>query len=157
MKFYLKPVLSVFALAVLLAYAGCDPKPGVTQTEEELQLAKLSATWKIGANGNVTLDGVPKKTDYANFQLILTGTPNATSFGYTTSGRPALSAWPANGSWNFGTTVSTDVIRDKGTAKEIPMTYTVTDTQLELTFNYNGAGEARTSDVTGTWVFTFTK
>jgi hypothetical protein len=157
MKFYLKPVLSVLILAVILGYSGCkgsDPPP---TPEDEVQLGKLSSTWKVGTSGNVTLDGVSKKADYANFQLTLTGTPGATSFGYTTTGRPALSAWPSSGSWNFGSTVATDVVRDKGTAKEVTMTYTVTDTQLELTFNYNGAGEARTSDVTGTWVFTMTK
>jgi hypothetical protein len=35
------------------------------------------------------------------------------------------------------------------------MTYSVTDTQLEITFNYSGAGES--GKVTGQWIFTFTK
>lgn len=157
MKFYLKPFLSVIVLALLLGYSGCKPGGEVTPPESELQLEKLSATWKVGANGDVKLDGVSKKGEYADFQLILTGTPGASSFGYTTQGRPALSAWPSSGSWVFGSTISTDIIRDQGTTKEVPVRYTVTATQLELTFDYNGAGEARTGKVTGQWVFTLTK
>lgn len=158
MKFYLKPVLSLFIMAILLGYSGCGPPSEPEPTEEEVKLEALSSTWKVGANGNVTLDGKPKKTDYSNFQLVITGTPGATSYQYTTSGRPALSPWPASGTWNFGNIISQDIIRDKGNAsKEVPMTYTVTDTQLEITFNYQGAGEARTSEVKGTWIFTLTK
>jgi hypothetical protein len=157
MKFYLKPVISVLVLALVLGYSGCKPKGEDPRPEDEVQLEKLSTTWKVGSGGDVTLDGVSQKTQYSGFQLILNGTPGASSFGYTTSGRPALSAWPSSGNWNFGSTVTTDVIRDKATDKELPMTYTVTDTQLELTFEYNGPGEARTSKVTGRWVFTLTK
>ncbi|HMJ68946.1 MAG TPA: hypothetical protein VK508_08625 [Cyclobacteriaceae bacterium] len=158
MKFYLKPVLSVVILAVLLGYAGCKGTDNPPTPEDEVQLGKLSSTWKVAGNGtDVTLDGSSRKSEYSNFQLTLTGTPGATSFGYTTTGRPPLSAWPSSGSWNFGSTVATDVVRDQGTSKEVSMTYTVTDSQLELTFTYNGAGEARTSDVTGVWVFRLTK
>lgn len=158
MKFYLKPVLSVLVLAVLLGYSGCKPKGEDPRPVEEVQLEKLSSTWKVGANGDVKLDGVSKKAGYADFQLTLTGTPGATSFGYTTV-RPAglLTAWPSSGSWNFGTNVETEIIRDKGTGKEVTMSYTVTETQLELTFQYAGAGEQRTSKVNGTWIFTLTK
>jgi len=157
MKFYLKPILSVIALAVLLGYSGCGPNNNPEPPEDEVQLGKLSSTWKVGTGGNVTLDGVSKKTDYANFQLVITGTAGASSFGYTTSGRPALSPWPSSGTWNFGSTISTDIVRDKASNKEVAMSYTVTDNQLELTFTYNGAGEARTDKVTGLWVFTLTK
>lgn len=158
MKFYVKPVLSVVVLAFLFGYSGCKPNGEDPRPAEEVQLEKLSSTWKVGANGDVKLDGVSKKGEYADFQLILTGTPGATAFGYTTV-RPTglLTAWPSSGSWNFGTDVETQVIRDKGTAKEVSMSYTVTDTQLELTFQYAGAGEQRTSKVNGTWIFTLTK
>ncbi len=151
MKFYLKPILSVVVIVVLLGYSSCGPGGGDPVKPEDEQLAKLSSTWKVGTSGNVTLDGVSKKTDYSGFQLVISGTPGGASFGYTTSGRPALSAWPSSGSWNFGTNVTTDIVRDRGnTSKELPITYTVTDNTLELTFTYNGAGEARTEKVTGT-------
>jgi hypothetical protein len=157
MKFYFKPVLSVLALAMLLTYAGCkkggDPEPSV----EEQQLEKLSATWKVGASGDVLLDGNSVKVDggYENFTLNLSGTPGETTFGYTTGGRPALSAWPSSGTWSFGTDPTQDIVRDPGGTKEIDMTYSVTDTDLEITFQYAGAGEA--GKVKGTWVFRLTK
>src|ERR1043165_4311975 len=120
MKFYLKPVLSVIALAILLGYTGCGPKKDPGPTEEEQALTNLSATWKVtgGSNSNtdVTLDGVSKKADYSGFQLTISGTAGAASYGYTTAGRPQLSAWPSSGSWKFGTTIATDVVRDPGTA-----------------------------------------
>jgi hypothetical protein len=157
MKFYLKPVLSVIVLAILLGYTGCGGKKDPGPTEEEKALADLSATWKVGTSGNVTLDGVSKKADYASFQLTVTGTAGAASYGYTTSGRPALSPWPSSGSWKFGDVIATDIVRDPGTAKEVDMHYTVNGDNLELTFTYNQAGESRTSKVTGVWVFTLTK
>jgi hypothetical protein len=157
MKFYLKPILSVFALAILLGYTGCGGGKEPGPTEEEKALADLSATWKVGTTGNVTLDGVSKKLDYSGFTLTISGTAGATSYGYTTSGRPSLSAWPSSGAWKFGDVIATDIIRDPGTPKEVDMHYTVNGDNLELTFTYAGTGESRTSKVTGVWVFTLTK
>ncbi len=159
MKVILKPIVSLLALVALLGYSSCGPGSGPGESVEDKQLAALSATWKVGTSGDVKLDGVSKKTDYSGFQLTITGVPGSSPFGYTTSGRPALSAWPSSGSWVFSTsTPESAIIRDQGiTSKELPITYTVTATTLELTFNYTGAGEARTDKVTGTWVFTLTK
>lgn len=148
-------VLSLLGLVVvLLTYSGCgggsDPEPSVT----EVQLGKLSKTWKINT---VTLDGVDRTADYSAFQLVLSGSAAATSFDYTTSGRPALSPWKASGKWEFGTTPETQIIRDKGTgADELNLTYAVTESTLSITFRFNGDGyTARTSVVKGDWIFTF--
>jgi len=159
MKFYLKPVLSVIMLAILLGYAGCGGKKEPGPSEEQKALDALSATWKVaGTNTDVTLDGVSKKADYASFTLTLTGTAGATSYGYTTSGRPALSPWPSSGSWKFGDVIATDVIRDPGTPKEVTgVHYSVSGDNLELTFQYDQAGESRTERVTGVWVFRLSK
>lgn len=158
MKFYVKPFLSMVVLVALLGYSSCNKPPRLGPTEEELQLDKLSGTWKVTGTNNVTLDAVSKKTDYSNFTLTVTGTPDATSFGYTTSGRPALSAWPASGTWAFASgKVLTTIKRDPGGAKEVEVTYTVTETTLELSFTYTGAGETRTNKVTGLWSFQLTK
>lgn len=158
MKFYVKPILSVLALAVLLTYANCGGSKNPGPSEEEVQLGKVTTTWKVGTTGNVTLDNVSKKTDYSNFTLVLTGTAGASSYSYTTSGGPDLKPWASAGSWKFGTSVSTDIIRDPGTPKELAVTYSVTDSQLQLTFNYQGAGEsAKTDQVKGQWVFTLVK
>lgn len=157
MKFYIKPVLSVIALAILIGYSGCGGGKEPGPSDEEKALSDLSATWKVGTGGDVKLDGVSKKADYANFTLTISGTAGATSYGYTTSGRPSLSPWPSSGAWKFGDVIATDIVRDPGTAKELDMHYTVSGDNLELSFVYNQAGESRTSQVTGTWTFTLTK
>lgn len=142
-------------MVVLLGYSGCGPDPNPEPPIEEVQLGKLKATWKAS---DVKLDGVNKTTDYANFQLTIAGTPGESSFGYTSSGRPALSPWPSSGSWTFGTSPETQVVRDPASANDkLDITYSVSDTQLQLTFNFARDGYARTSNVKGQWVFTFTK
>jgi hypothetical protein len=159
MKFYLKPILSVFALAVLLGYSGCGGKNNPGPSVEEVQLGKLTTVWKVGSTGDVTLGGVSKKADYADFTLTLTGVAGATSYSYVKTGGPSLTPWPSAGTWKFGTDPEKDLIRDPGVAgKELQATYTVTDNTLEITFSYAGTGEAtRTNEVKGQWVFTLTK
>lgn len=120
---------------------------------KDLQLEKLSKTWKLNA---VTLDGVDRKSDYTNFQMVISGTKGNTTFGYSTSGRPSISPWKSSGSWEFGTSPETQMIRDKATADELAMTYTVTETTLSITFTFNGSGyAARTTSVKGQWIYTF--
>lgn len=125
---------------------GGDPEPN----EADVQLGKLTATWKCSAatKGGVAQDG------YNDFKLILSGTAGSDTFNYSCTDRPSLSPWPANGTWKFGTNVATDITRDS----DLPVSYSVTDSQLQVTFTYSGAGFAgRTNEVNGTWVFTFTK
>ncbi|MCE2936175.1 MAG: hypothetical protein ACK5V5_11590 [Cyclobacteriaceae bacterium] len=115
-------------------------------------MAKLTATWNIAS---ASRDGVA--VDYTGFKLTISGTAGATSFDYSTQGRPALSPWKSSGKWSFGQSVETQIIRDPGTADELQMTYVVTDNSLQLTFTYNGNGFSRVGVVKGQWVFTFTK
>ena len=159
MKILRNSAFVVVAIATLLSFSGCDPDP-VGPTIEEEQLAKLSGTWTVAGSGtDVTLQAVSKKTEYAAFELTLTGTPGATSFGYTTAGRPAtLSPWPSSGTWEFGESPETMVKRDPDKPNEVVnMTYSVSDTQLQIVFNFAGAGYSRTKVVTGEWVFTLNK
>ncbi|HZY79402.1 MAG TPA: hypothetical protein VFE50_07765 [Cyclobacteriaceae bacterium] len=162
MKFIFKPLLSVIVLAVLFGYAGCGGNKPVEPTKEEEALTKLNTQWKVGSNGNVTLDGVSKKADYANFTLTLSGSAGSATYGYTTAGRPQLSPWPSGGTWVFTdvNNPAAGIKRDPGVAgKELAVNYTVSATgdQLEISFNYTGAGETRTSKVAGAWIFTLTK
>jgi hypothetical protein len=147
-------ILSLLGLfAVLLTYSSCKDDPATPESITDVQLAKVAKTWKINT---VTLDGNDRTAEYAAFQLVLSGTKGNTSFGYSTTGRPSLSPWKSSGSWQFGTAVETQMIRDKATADELAMNYTVTETTLQITFNFSGAGyAARTGVVTGNWVFTF--
>lgn len=144
----LKFLVAAAFVGVLLLYSGCKPKKDPGLSIEDAQLVKLSKTWKCTS---AKLDN-SDQTGYTNFQLTVTSTAGQKTFGYTTSGRPSLSPWPASGTFTFGTDVSTQVTRDDG----LPITYAVTDTQLQVTFNYAGSGFGRVSQVKGNWVFTFT-
>lgn len=155
MKIYAKIIVFVLALGALLTYSGCGPDPTPEPPVEEVQFGKLKTTWNVS---DVKLDGVSKTTDYTAFKLTIDGTVGQTSFNYSTTGRPSLSPWKSSGVWSFGSDPSTQIVRDPTTADEIPVTYSVTDTQLVLTFTFARDGyTARTSNVKGQWVFTFTK
>lgn len=146
-----KVLFLVMVSAVLISLSGCKKPDPTPPTPEEEQLAKLSQTWKIK---EAKLDGVVK--DYTGFTLTINGTPGAPDFGYTTT-RPAGSTtpWPSGGRWTFGADPLSDIIRDPGPDK-VDMKYSVTETQLQVSFNFTGTGyNARTSVVKGAWVFTF--
>lgn len=147
-------ILSLLGLVItLLTYSSCKDDKPTPEPVTDVQLGKLSKTWKITS---VTLDGVVKTSEYTAFELAMSGTKGDTEFAYSTSGRPSLSPWKSNGKWEFGTAPETQIIRDKGTADELPMTYAVTETTLSISFTFNGAGyTSRTGVVKGQWVFTF--
>lgn len=146
-----KFILSAALIGVLLSYSGCK-SPTHEPNPKDTQITKLSFTWKLTKN-EAKLDG-QAQPGYDNFQLTASGSAGQTSFGYTTTGRPSLSPWPASGTFTFGTDFATQLVRDDG----LPVTYSVSDTQLQITFNYTGAGIAgRVNNVKGNWVYTFTK
>jgi hypothetical protein len=148
-------ILSLLGLfAVLLTYSSCKDDPADQESPIDVQLAKVAKTWKINT---VTLDGNDRTAEYTatSFQLLLSGTKGNTSFGYSATGRPSLSPWKSSGSWEFGAAPETQMIRDKGTADELAMTYAVTETTLQITFSFNGSGYSRTGVVKGQWVFNF--
>jgi len=152
----MKLTSKIFALLsltlLLLTYSGCSNKPPVTPSDEEVQLGKLSKTWKATS---VKKDNVDQ-TGYANFTLKLEGVVGAATYGYATTGRPTLSPWLSSGNWNFDADPLTSIIRDKGTVDELKMTYSVTETTLQITYTFNGAGyPGRVNNVKGTWVMVF--
>lgn len=154
---------SILGLVLLVLLTNCGGDDGDERSINDIQLEKLVATWNIS---NVTLDNVNRTTDYPNFKLTISGTPGATSFGYNTTGRGVNNPWPSSGNWRFGSNVETQIERidDSGNPNDpndddiVDITYAVTDTQLTLNFTFTGTGfPARTSNVNGDWVFTFTK
>lgn len=119
---------------------------------EDFQLGKLSKTWSATS---VKLDNVDQ-TGYDNFVLTISGTAGSSTFGYSVTGRPVLGPWLSSGQWKFGASPETQIIRDSNTGDELDMTYSVTDTQLQITFTFTGDGySGRVSNVKGQWVFTF--
>jgi len=155
MKITLKILTSVLVLTIL--FSSCKKNDPTPPSIEDQQLEKLTAAWKVSS---ATLGGAPQ-SGYENFTLTLSGTAGANSYSYSTSaGSTTLSntPWPSNGNWNFGDDPENQIVRDKDTDKELDMTYSVSDTKLQVNFNFSGVGfPARVSNVNGDWVFEFTK
>ncbi len=144
-KSFLPVAVIVLVLPMLF---GCPPKNEPTPSGTDQQLTKLSKNWVATS---AKLDGVDQ-AGYTSFTMKPSGTAGQTTFDYSTTARPALSPWAASGKFTFGTDFATQLTRDDS----LPITYSVTDTQLQMTFNYSGAGIAgRANNVKGNWVFTF--
>ncbi len=144
-------LIALLLLAASSVFWKCGDTPPPPVSPQDAQLTKLSQTWKATS---VTFGGnpLPTPTGYESFVLTASGTAGNPVFSYTTSGRPAKSPWPASGTFEFGTDFATTIKRDDG----IIVTYSVTASQLQLTFNYTGSGfTARTGNVVGDWVFNF--
>ena len=147
-----KYLISAALIGALFTYSGCSKSSTPALSVKDQQLKSLSRTWKCTS---ATLLGSNMAPLYDNFQLTISGTPGNDTFGYTTTGRPPglkSSPWPASGTFTFGTDPSTLVIRDDN----LPVTYAVSSTQLQMTFDYTGPGfNGRVGAITGVWVYTF--
>src|SRR6187551_1310474 len=134
MKLYSRIMIVLGLTAVFLA--SCDNK-NEDPSPKEVQLNNLSGTWKVSS---ATVDGSDVKSDYAAFELTLSGSANADVFAYGVTGRPDLSPWPAGGTWKFGADLNSDLVRDPATADELSMDYSITGSQLTVKFIFNGVG-----------------
>lgn len=160
MKTLTRTLFIVLVASIGFYFIACGEKNTELDPVEKVQLAKISNTWTISS---VTLDNNSRISDFANFKLTLTGAFNDTSpkgpYQYQVTGsRPSNNPWPpAGGTWSFGANASEDLVRHDD--PDLNINYTVTDTQLILAFNYGGDGfvGGRTSQVSGEWVFTFTR
>lgn len=147
--------LSLSALvAAAILYAGCGGGGGDTKSETDTQLEKLNGTWNVVA-GNVELDDAAPPFAFTGFKLIINAPAGSTSFSWQGQTRPEKGPWDADGTFTFGSPVTSKLLRDDG----VQITYTVTDTSLTMDFTYTGAGYdgSRVSSVEGNWHFEFTK
>lgn len=154
--------LSLLTIACLaLFFANCGGDGGEDTPVEKTQLGKLKGTWTLVSatlqGGSPTPD---KTTDYTGFTLTLDGTFDEDSdedfpYTYSTTNRPDLSPWPANGDWGFGSNAKTQVVRDDG----MGITYSIASNgNLTLMYNYTGPGIAgRTAEVEGNWTLVLSK
>ena len=143
------------SLGVILIFSGCGGKGTPAESTQDKQLGLLSHTWKVST---VTLETTDKTTDWTGFQLTISGTKGASSFNYSCASRSTkLGPWLASGTWAFDTDPVTQIIR---TEDNLHMTYTVTATTLQISFNFpttaTGYTGPRVSNVSGNWVFNFT-
>jgi hypothetical protein len=161
---YLKFILVIASVGVLFTLSNCGGSGSTPEPVTDQQLVKLTKTWKLTSvtlkdAGNVTTDMsfAYNTTGAKQFTLVVTGTKGASSFAYTTSGNPASgSVWKGSSDWSFGTDPLTMIKRDN--IAPVNMTYVVSGTNLELKFNFTGAGypsQGRVESTTGEWIFTF--
>jgi len=154
-----RTLLSLAIFGSLIAFSGCGGGGGNSEPLSDKQFGLLSkTTWKVSS---VTYGGVDKTSpDWTNFTLTISGTKGqASTYAYSTTGRPKPSVWKDSGSWTFGDCDSstnnddpaTQICRDDG-AK---ITYSVdaASKNLQLSFTFTGAGYTRVSNVSGDWVF----
>jgi hypothetical protein len=122
---------------------------------EEIQLSKLNATWNTTS---VMKDGA-SQLGYDNLKLTISGASSSKTYIYAVTGRPAKSPWPSGGSWTFGSNVMTQLIRDKGTLDELPISYSITSNTLTLQFQFSGVGYVggKVGEASGNWSFVFTR
>lgn len=154
MKF-LRLTFLVAVMGCLALFTSCDEGGGKKLTIEETQLLALSKTWTVS---EVRFEGTSDRTaEYSGMTLTVGGTfvDPTTVYDYSLTNRPTLSPWPVSGTWTFDVNdPETLIIR---TEDSLPISYSVTDDQLQLTFNYTGPGySGRVSAVEGSWIFLFT-
>jgi hypothetical protein len=155
-------ILSLLILATFATfYMGCGGDDGDDQTEEEKQFNKLKSTWVLESAN----DGTVRTDDFEGLILTLSGSfaqGGTFQYDFNDDGeRPTPSPWPDHGTWKFGQSPSTQIIRDPGSNDELEATYEVTAAALEISFKipdgHPGWAGSRVNSVQGDWTFTFTK
>jgi hypothetical protein len=156
---YVYRILSLLALVAVVTFSNCgggsDPGPSA----EETQLAALKKTWNIVS---AEQDGVERTSEFTNFTLTISGNFNSNSpkgpYAFTIGGTyPEPSPWPNGTTWEFGSNVTGELVRNPGT-EDLAMEYTLTGNTLEIRFecaNCDYAG-SRVASAQGPWTFTFT-
>ena len=144
MRIKLSMIALILVMGVLINSCKDDEKP--TKTPEQIQTEKLTGTWVLetgGTNPAVTIDGNNDvSANWSGFTLTL---GNKT---YQTSNSDSPEIWPANGTWDYGTSVSKLVRND-----DIEMTVSVSEnTSLQLQFSYSASG-GRLAGLEGNWIF----
>lgn len=157
--------LSLLAASIsgLLLFTACGGGSDPEKPIEQVNLGLMSKTWtltevKLGnttptgyTNMTITISGTFSKTPGAEYDFSIAGLP---------TGASSKTPWPrannttatSTGKWKFDDTEpETTIIRK---VDGLPITYSVTENTLVLSFNYTGAG-FRTSSVEGDWQFTF--
>jgi hypothetical protein len=155
----MKLVSRILTLLVLASatvfYSSCGGDDDNAKSETDQQLEKLNGTWVIQAATDVTQDSDAPPFAFTNMQLVINASAGSTSFNWTTSGRPELGPWDAQGTFQFGDPVASVLKRNDN----VTINYNVTDTELIMTFTFNNSAgyPGRAKSVEGDWHFEFTK
>jgi hypothetical protein len=147
-------ILSLVLITGLATFfAGCGGDDDPKKSDQDVQLSLLNGTWNAAT---VQFQGNPPSLNHDDFVLTINAQPGDEVMSFTVSGRPTgPSAWPANGTFEFGSNVKTQLVR----GDQVAIDYTVDKNSLVMEFEFTGNAydAGRTSSVTGEWRFEFTK
>lgn len=133
---FLPAMLMMVSMICMISCKGDDTDP---ETE---QIAKLSASWRLGTVMN---DNVDVTSQFSGFTLSIDGLTYRTQNG----GSP----WPATGTYDFLGDDLSVVTRDDNTVVTISE---LTEDTLVLAFNFSGSGGTR-AGINGSFIFSLTK
>jgi len=148
--------------------SSCKSTSGAEPSIEEAQLKLLAGTGtKTWTTSQVRFGAgnTDRTSEYSGMKITIKGTfsSTATSYSYEVTGKPSVSPWSTSGTWAFDSNDPESVVirlTDKGgNTENLPITYSITQNQLQLNFTYSGGGydqSGRVSAVEGTWIFLFT-
>lgn len=151
--------LSLLTIASLaLFFANCGGDGGDDATKEQVQLGKLTKTWKLGT-AKLGTDNSPDQI-LTNFTITFSGNYNSSNpqgpYQFLVTGTDSPSPLPKNGSWTFSTIGSGDTGIILLGEDDIVINYTINSAgKLVLTFTYSGDGydAAKVAAVEGSWEF----
>lgn len=154
----------LISVAILFSNCGGDDDPA--KSAEETQLEKLKGTWTL-QNGEATFDDTETR-EFPGMTLTISGTfaeGGTYSYAVDVSSPVNASPWPSTGKWEFGSPVTSSLVRLDSEPplldSDVPMTYSLSngDKTLTIEFDYEGPGYelARTGSVDGGWTFVFTR
>jgi hypothetical protein len=128
-------------------------------SQEEVRLEKLKGMWNIES---VVNDATTKTGEYPGMTVTFAGTfSEGGTYNYASDADswPGVSSWKALDTWKFSPGSAGGVIVRQSDLTPIAITLSNSDKTLELKFNYSGPGfnNGRTQDVTGIWVYVFTR
>jgi hypothetical protein len=154
-------ILSLLVLAGLATfYVGCKGSNDPGKSDTDVQIEKLTATWKVANTTDVTLDGAAPALDQKGLTLTISGSPGSKQVSYTATKRPVgPSAWPQGGTFEFDAAAPKTKVKRQD---DVVVSYEFTaDGKLKMTFTQSGQGytsnDARIESVAGEWVYVFTK
>lgn len=145
---------AVLPLTMLLVISSCNDEKTAPPDPRTALFDDMKGEWIVSS---ATLDG-QELTGYEDFILLLSETAAPFTYKYQCSNRPSLSPWKDEGSWQFGTNIGQDLVRDKHTQDELRVEYNLTGNQLTLKFQFTGDGyNNRLSSANGSWIFILNK
>lgn len=138
-------IVSLAGAASLLLVGACRDEGQSLTPEQQIVRALSATTWNATT---VQKDNV-EQAAFADFTMSFTGT-----LTYAASGGPDLLPFPASGSWELGTPLTTQLILGAGN-QNIEVAYELSGSTLAFEFDYTGNGfpNSRTAGLNGRWRF----